>query len=315
MHRYQPRVHLVMRPIDSPSSVPVTNLEEELYHTYIFPETVFTAVTAYQNQLITKLKIDSNPFAKGFRDSSRLNDYDSDYYGMPPGHPGGFGGMPPPGFMDPALLFRNPLFSTDAENNNLMVAAAAAEKARAMMLMMSGAPRPPAPQGPPPPPPMAAPNSSPPSAALPPTSADLHQALIQQMYAARAAQSASAAMPGLPPSLLSHWSAMQAAAIQNSLSAAAAAAAAAGAAGGSTSPATSSGSSPLSSPTGAVTTTAPMLPSPPKPGSGLVFQSVAPQPQRFSPYVIPKRSTPSPSRSSASPGSERRTPSAASPPK
>ena len=89
MHRYQPRVHLVMRPIDSPNSVPVTNLEEELYHTYIFPETVFTAVTAYQNQLITKLKIDSNPFAKGFRDSSRLGDYDrwvSDWIGSFKGH-------------------------------------------------------------------------------------------------------------------------------------------------------------------------------------------------------------------------------------
>ena len=81
MHRFQPRVHLVMRPEDGPTH-PVTNLDEELYHTYIFPETVFTAVTAYQNQLITKLKIDSNPFAKGFRDSSRLNEYDSgDIYG------------------------------------------------------------------------------------------------------------------------------------------------------------------------------------------------------------------------------------------
>ena len=326
MHRYQPRVHLVMRPIDSPSSAPVTNLEDELYHTFIFPETVFTAVTAYQNQLITKLKIDSNPFAKGFRDSSRLNDYDSDYYGMPPGPCGGGFGMPPPGFMDPALLFRNPLFSTDAENNNLMVAAAAAEKARAMMLMSAAAAaRPPPPPPPPPQPPqgaplatpLSAPNSSPPSAPPPPSSpaaaaAELHQALLQQMYAARAA-SAAPSLPGLPPSLLSHWSAMQAAAIQNSLSAAAAAAAAGG---GSTSPAatTSSGSSPLSSPTGvsAVTTTpptGPLLPSP-KP---LVFQS-APQPQRFSPYVIPKRTTPSPSRSSGSPGSERRTP-AASPPK
>ena len=42
----------------------------------MFPETVFIAVTAYQNQLITKLKIDSNPFAKGFRDSSRLTDFE-----------------------------------------------------------------------------------------------------------------------------------------------------------------------------------------------------------------------------------------------
>ena len=88
MHRFQPRVHLVTRknPMDNS---PITNLENENYHTYIYPETVFTAVTAYQNQLITKLKIDSNPFAKGFRDSSRLNDYDSDYYGCPP-----FGSMP-----------------------------------------------------------------------------------------------------------------------------------------------------------------------------------------------------------------------------
>uniref|UniRef100_A0A2I3HVF8 T-box transcription factor 15 n=1 Tax=Nomascus leucogenys TaxID=61853 RepID=A0A2I3HVF8_NOMLE len=33
--------------------------------------TVFTTVTAYQNQQITRLKIDRNPFAKGFRDSGR----------------------------------------------------------------------------------------------------------------------------------------------------------------------------------------------------------------------------------------------------
>ena len=51
MHRFQPRVHLVTRknPMDNS---PITNLENENYHTYIYPETVFTAVTAYQNQLI-----------------------------------------------------------------------------------------------------------------------------------------------------------------------------------------------------------------------------------------------------------------------
>ena len=113
MHRFQPRVHLVTRrnPLDTS---PIIDLERENYHTYVFPETVFTAVTAYQNQLITKLKIDSNPFAKGFRDSSRLNDYDSDfgpYSGMPGQHPGmmpphmglmgfpgGPGGRQPPGY-------------------------------------------------------------------------------------------------------------------------------------------------------------------------------------------------------------------------
>ncbi|XP_067656445.1 T-box-containing protein TBX6L-like [Haliotis asinina] len=36
--------------------------------TFTFPETTFIAVTAYQNSLITKLKIHNNPFAKAFRD-------------------------------------------------------------------------------------------------------------------------------------------------------------------------------------------------------------------------------------------------------
>lgn len=37
-------------------------------HTFTFPQTEFFAVTAYQNIQITQLKIDYNPFAKGFRD-------------------------------------------------------------------------------------------------------------------------------------------------------------------------------------------------------------------------------------------------------
>ncbi|XP_032527842.2 T-box transcription factor TBX1-like [Danaus plexippus] len=63
MHRYQPRLHVVFLPGDgqsAPGTVP--------YRTFIFPETGFTAVTAYQNHRITQLKIASNPFAKGFRD-------------------------------------------------------------------------------------------------------------------------------------------------------------------------------------------------------------------------------------------------------
>jgi len=47
-------------------NTPITDLEKENHHTWIFPETVFTAVTAYQNQLITKLKIDSNRLPKAF---------------------------------------------------------------------------------------------------------------------------------------------------------------------------------------------------------------------------------------------------------
>ncbi|XP_018013147.1 T-box transcription factor TBX20 isoform X2 [Hyalella azteca] len=76
MHRYQPRIHLVR--LKEGQSVPITDLDCEDHRTYIYPQTVFTAVTAYQNQLITKLKIDSNPFAKGFRDSSRLTDFERD---------------------------------------------------------------------------------------------------------------------------------------------------------------------------------------------------------------------------------------------
>ncbi|XP_030380649.1 T-box protein H15 [Scaptodrosophila lebanonensis] len=78
MHRYQPRIHLVR--LSHGQSIPNSpkELQDMDHKTYVFPETVFTAVTAYQNQLITKLKIDSNPFAKGFRDSSRLTDFDRD---------------------------------------------------------------------------------------------------------------------------------------------------------------------------------------------------------------------------------------------
>ncbi len=35
-----------------------------------FPETTFVAVTAYQNEEVTQLKITNNPFAKAFRESA-----------------------------------------------------------------------------------------------------------------------------------------------------------------------------------------------------------------------------------------------------
>ncbi|CAH1774927.1 unnamed protein product, partial [Owenia fusiformis] len=44
--------------------------EQKNLQTISFPETQFIAVTAYQNTDITQLKIDNNPFAKGFRDTS-----------------------------------------------------------------------------------------------------------------------------------------------------------------------------------------------------------------------------------------------------
>ncbi|KAK7602274.1 hypothetical protein V9T40_009715 [Parthenolecanium corni] len=64
MHRYQPRFHVLYLPNKSDS----IDAGKQNFKTFMFPETKFTAVTAYQNHRITQLKIASNPFAKGFRD-------------------------------------------------------------------------------------------------------------------------------------------------------------------------------------------------------------------------------------------------------
>ncbi|KAF4074631.1 hypothetical protein AMELA_G00241580 [Ameiurus melas] len=62
MHKYQPRLHMA-RADD------LLKLPYSAFRTFLFPETEFIAVTAYQNDKITQLKIDNNPFAKGFRDT------------------------------------------------------------------------------------------------------------------------------------------------------------------------------------------------------------------------------------------------------
>ncbi|XP_076023533.1 uncharacterized protein tbx3b [Genypterus blacodes] len=62
MHKYQPRFHMV-------KAHDILKLPYSTFRTYVFPETEFIAVTAYQNDKITQLKIDNNPFAKGFRDT------------------------------------------------------------------------------------------------------------------------------------------------------------------------------------------------------------------------------------------------------
>jgi len=71
MHKYQPRVHIIKKPDQWDGTCDKLISSPKYTRTFAFQETVFIAVTAYQNQLITKLKINSNPFAKGFRDSSR----------------------------------------------------------------------------------------------------------------------------------------------------------------------------------------------------------------------------------------------------
>ncbi|XP_056135541.1 T-box transcription factor TBX3 [Lampris incognitus] len=62
MHKYQPRFHVV-------KANDMVKLPYSTFRTYVFAETEFIAVTAYQNEKITQLKIDNNPFAKGFRDT------------------------------------------------------------------------------------------------------------------------------------------------------------------------------------------------------------------------------------------------------
>ncbi|CAH8588359.1 unnamed protein product [Schistosoma rodhaini] len=75
MHKYQTRLHVIfademdeiMRNNQEISQF-CTNSSKCMKRTFIFPETKFFAVTAYQNNRVTQLKISSNPFAKGFRD-------------------------------------------------------------------------------------------------------------------------------------------------------------------------------------------------------------------------------------------------------
>ena len=66
MHKYVARVHVVAA--DDLHSLQFSSA----YNVFSFPETTFLGVTAYQNDKITQLKIDHNPFAKGFRENGQL---------------------------------------------------------------------------------------------------------------------------------------------------------------------------------------------------------------------------------------------------
>lgn len=63
LHKYEPRVHLVK-----------VGAEPRRVMTFPFPETQFIAVTAYQNEEVTSLKIKYNPFAKAFLDAKERPD-------------------------------------------------------------------------------------------------------------------------------------------------------------------------------------------------------------------------------------------------
>ncbi|XP_069463818.1 T-box transcription factor T [Ambystoma mexicanum] len=64
LHKYEPRIHIVR--VGGP---------QRMITSHSFPETQFIAVTAYQNEEITALKIQYNPFAKAFLDAKERTDH------------------------------------------------------------------------------------------------------------------------------------------------------------------------------------------------------------------------------------------------
>ncbi|XP_038613788.1 T-box transcription factor TBX19 [Tachyglossus aculeatus] len=62
LHKYEPQVHIVR-----------VGSTHQMVMNCSFPETQFIAVTAYQNEEITALKIKYNPFAKAFLDAKERN--------------------------------------------------------------------------------------------------------------------------------------------------------------------------------------------------------------------------------------------------
>ncbi|XP_051791121.1 T-box transcription factor TBX6 [Erpetoichthys calabaricus] len=61
LHRYKARFHVVQ-------ASDLYSRRWGGHSSFSFPETTFVTVTAYQNEKVTQLKIQSNPFAKGFRE-------------------------------------------------------------------------------------------------------------------------------------------------------------------------------------------------------------------------------------------------------
>ncbi|XP_053973686.1 T-box transcription factor TBX6-like [Hylaeus volcanicus] len=63
MHKYNPRIWIIR----CDDATRLNDLYSHPASSFRFNETEFIAVTAYQNKNITELKINNNPFAKGFR--------------------------------------------------------------------------------------------------------------------------------------------------------------------------------------------------------------------------------------------------------
>ncbi|CAM9965238.1 unnamed protein product [Lampetra fluviatilis] len=71
MHKYQPRFHPRLHVVRADEANGFGS-GRTAFSTHAFPETAFVAVTSYQNHRITQLKIENNPFAKGFRGGDEL---------------------------------------------------------------------------------------------------------------------------------------------------------------------------------------------------------------------------------------------------
>jgi hypothetical protein len=69
LHKYEPRVHIIKVGGQQVGT-------QQILKTQTFPTTRFIAVTAYQNEEITSLKIKHNPFAKAFLDAEQRKQQD-----------------------------------------------------------------------------------------------------------------------------------------------------------------------------------------------------------------------------------------------
>lgn len=76
MHKYQPRVHVIRKDFSSNLSSTKPIPSGEGVKTFTFPETVFTTVTAYQNQQVRVAQLCPKPFAAGALQAGTLNTSD-----------------------------------------------------------------------------------------------------------------------------------------------------------------------------------------------------------------------------------------------
>lgn len=104
LHKYEPRILLVR-----------VNSEHRRVIPYPYPETQFIAVTAYQNEEVTLLKIKYNPFAKAFLDAKERPD---NIYSRDSGSYGWF--LPPTSYASVPSPSTPPVGSSAQSNNAVL---------------------------------------------------------------------------------------------------------------------------------------------------------------------------------------------------